>query len=312
MLGRFTTQRMSFRIPPPQPGINEEQSAFKLSTSTHNMTQSEVSFGIDTEELARLYETVCEHQYQTGLVLLDQLKLAPGESVLDVGSGTGKLATYAAGMVGESGRVVGIDPLGARVSIANESARANLSFAVGDAHDLTRFEPASFDVVYLNAVFHWLSDKPEALRQFARVLKPNGRLGITTGSGDHRFPHETVRDRVLARDAYRAYQDGGVKGQAQLVTRKELERYLTDAGFHAGPVTEVPNELCTRDADTMIDFVESSSFGNYLGHLPEDVRARVRQEIAQEYEEFRTANGIRASAIDYLVVATVPSQIPTA
>ncbi|GES60578.1 methyltransferase-domain-containing protein [Aspergillus terreus] len=278
------------------------------------MTRSEVSFGIDSEELARLYETVCEHQYQTGLVLLDQLKLVPGESVLDVGSGTGKLATYAAELVGDSGRVVGIDPLGARVRIANESARAraNLSFAVGDAHDLTRFESASFDVVYLNAVFHWLSDKPEALRQFARVLKPNGRLGITTGSGDHRFPHETVRDRVLARDAYCAYQDGGLKGQAQLVTRKELEGYLADAGFHAGPVTEVPNELCTKDADTMIDFVESSSFGNYLGHLPEDVRALVRQEIVQEYEEFRTANGICASAKDYLVVATVPSQIPTA
>ncbi|KAL5363392.1 S-adenosyl-L-methionine-dependent methyltransferase [Aspergillus floccosus] len=236
----------------------------------------------------------------------------PGENVLDVGAGTGKLATHAAEVVGESGRVVGIDPLDARVRIANESARANLSFAVGNAHDLSRFSPASFDVVYLNAVFHWLTDKPEALRQFARVLKPNGRLGITTGSGDQRFPHETVRDRVLARDTYRAYQDGGAKGQAQLVTKKELEGLLTAGGFHVGPVTELPNVICTRDADTMIDFVESSSFGNYLGHLPEDVRAMVRQEIVQEYEEFRTENGICATATDLLVVATVSSQTPTA
>nr|UBX54510.1 methyltransferase [Aspergillus sp.] len=269
------------------------------------MARTEVSFGIDTEELARLYETVCEHQFQAGLVLLGQLSLAPGEHVLDVGAGTGKLAAHAAEIVGESGRVVGIDPLPARINIANESAQANLSFAVGDAHDLSRFAPASFDVVYLNAVFHWLSDKPEALRQFARVLKPGGRLGITTGSGDHQFPHETVRDRVLARDPYRAYQDGGSKGQAQLVTKKQLEGYLMGAGFHTGPVTEIPNVVCTKDADTMIDFVESSSFGNYLGHLPEDMRAMVRREIVREYEAFRTGDGICADAKELLVVGTL-------
>jgi len=45
--------------------------------------------------------------------------------------------------------------------------------------DLSEFSDASFDVVYLNSVFHWVKDKSRALREISRVLKPSGRLGIS-------------------------------------------------------------------------------------------------------------------------------------
>jgi len=76
--------------------------------------------------------------------------------------------------------VLGLDPLPHRIELAREKTRPNLSFDVGDANDLSMLAQSSFDVVVLNAVFHWLPEKTGPLRQFARVLRSRGRLGIST------------------------------------------------------------------------------------------------------------------------------------
>jgi len=120
-----------------------------------------------------------DRQFKSGQNLISELGVAPGETVLDVGSGTGLLAEFTADTVGITGAVMGIDPLPLRVELATRRSRSNLNFAVGDAKDLSSFPRASFDVVYLNAVFHWLHEKITPLRQFNRVLKAGGRLGIT-------------------------------------------------------------------------------------------------------------------------------------
>src|SRR5262245_32614627 len=147
---------------------------------------STVSLTLDTQELAHHYEQVsAAHQFKAGQMLIAELAVAPGEKVLDVGSGTGLLAEYVAGLVGPTGSVVGIDPLPLRIALAQQKERANLSFTVGTAYDLHEFPEAGFDVVYLNAVLHWLPDKSGPLREISRVLKQGGRLGISTGSKDH-------------------------------------------------------------------------------------------------------------------------------
>ncbi|KAL4897293.1 hypothetical protein BDV59DRAFT_198693 [Aspergillus ambiguus] len=268
------------------------------------MTQPKLD--IDTGELARLYEVVSEHQYRAGMLLLDSLKLGPGERALDVGAGTGRLAVYAAQLVGESGEVVGVDPLPDRIQIASQKSKANLSFAVGDAMDLSRFPPASFDVVYLNAVFHWLPDKQKALREFARVLRPGGRLGIMTGSGDHIYLHQKIKASILSKSQYKKYNSGGSGDAAKLVTKVELEGLLAGAGFEQTELVYTPNVVVTQDGEAMVDFVEASSFGNFLGHLPEDVRATIRGEVVQEYEALRTEEGIRAETKRLLAISASP------
>src|SRR5215831_12166469 len=147
---------------------------------------STVSLTLDTQELAHHYEQVsAAHQFKAGQMLIEKLAVAPGEHVLDVGCGTGLLAEYVAGLVDPTGSVVGIDPLPLRVALARQKEKSNLSFRVGTADDLHDFDKASFDVVYLNAVLHWLPDKLGPLREIYRVLKKGGRLGISTGPKDH-------------------------------------------------------------------------------------------------------------------------------
>jgi ubiquinone/menaquinone biosynthesis C-methylase UbiE len=160
---------------------------------------STVSLTLDTQELAHHYEQVsAAHQFKAGQMLIEELAVAPGEKVLDVGSGTGLLAEYVAGLVGPTGSVVGIDPLPLRIALAQQKGRSNLSFKVGTASDLHEFPAASFDVVYLNAVLHWLPDKLGPLREIYCVLK-KGAGSISTGSKDHPNQLQEIKTSCSAR-----------------------------------------------------------------------------------------------------------------
>ncbi len=104
-----------------------------------------------------------------------------GEAVLDVGCGAGVDTLVAAMMVGPEGKVVGIDltseMLGRARANLEKTSLGNVSFQEGSAEDLP-FPDESFDVVLSNGVINLIPDKPKAVREIFRVLKPNGRLMI--------------------------------------------------------------------------------------------------------------------------------------
>ena len=111
---------------------------------------------------------------------LDLAHVTVGESVLDVGCGTGTLAIAAARRVGETGSVTGVDPSLELLARARKKARrAHVSVTLETAGgERLPFPDASFDVVLSSLVFHHLAHA--ALRSSAlemrRVLKPGGRL----------------------------------------------------------------------------------------------------------------------------------------
>ena len=272
------------------------------------MTSSALSLELDTPDLARHYEQVSkDRQFRAGQVLLERLALRSGERVLDVGCGTGLLAEHAAGVVGERGSVVGVDPLGYRVEIARRKQRPNLQFLVGDAHDLEGLPPGAFDVVYLNAVYHWLKDKPRALARIRHVLASGGRLGISTGSKEHVNQLQDIRRRVLAREPYRNYPEAEA-GFADRVSADELRAQLEGAGFDRVVVDVVPHEQLQPTPEAAIEFAQASSFGNFAGHLPDELARAARADIAAELAALATPAGIRLTSARLVAVASRPSQ----
>src|SRR5579863_4626897 len=111
----------------------------------------------------------------------EHLGLCPGVRVLDVASGKGETAIFLAKQFGC--QVVGVD-FGLR-NVEESNARATaaqvghiVSFIEGDAERLD-FSDASFDAVLCECAFCTFPDKRAAASQFARVLRPGGRVGVS-------------------------------------------------------------------------------------------------------------------------------------
>jgi ubiquinone/menaquinone biosynthesis C-methylase UbiE len=270
---------------------------------------STVSLALDDAKLAQHYEEVSiDRQFESGKVLLRKLRLNAGERVLDVGSGTGLLAEYAADIVGTSGSVEGLDPLPLRIDIARRRSRPNLRFRVGNALDLGNIEDATYDVVYLNAVFHWLPEKLGPLHSFLRILKPGGRLGISTSAIDHVGTLETIRRQVLSAKPYDAYPDVA-RPASHHVTLDELRALFGKVGFDSLSIDLIPNEAVYTNPAAVIDFVQASSFGNFLGHIPAALRDRARADIETELENRRTPQGILVRGTRVIAIAVKPVRV---
>lgn len=104
------------------------------------------------------------------------LDLHAGMRVLDVASGKGDSAVFLAGHFGCE--VVGVDFGPENVKTANARANGLVSFVEGDAERL-HFEDASFDTVICECAFCTFPEKEHAAAEFARVLRPGGRVGLS-------------------------------------------------------------------------------------------------------------------------------------
>jgi len=154
------------------------------------------------------------------------LDLGPGLEVLDVASGTGSSAFHLAQLF--DCRVTGIDLSEANVAGARELAEhaglsAQTSFIVGDAERLP-FADGSFDAVLCECAFCTFPDKTAAAAEFARVLRPGGRVGLSDLT--RRGPLPSELNGLLA----------WIACIADARPIDEYAAYLQAAGFHIDAV----------------------------------------------------------------------------
>ena len=141
---------------------------------------------------SRLYERITGTE-----VTLRRMGLRPGQRVLEVGPGTGRLLIPAAQRVLPGGEAVGIDIQPGMVERLRERARraqvSNLTAILGDAtHPIVSEE--SFDLAFLATTLGEIPDRAAVLAQCFRALKPGGVLSITEMFPDpHYQPRPTVK-----------------------------------------------------------------------------------------------------------------------
>lgn len=164
-------------------------------------------------------------------------RVRPGQSVLDICTGTGALAAGLRARVGPQGRVVGLDLTEAMVVGARRRV-PQVEFVVGDALHLP-FADASFDAASMAFGLRNIADHQGALSEMLRVLRPGGRAVILEFSTVSRYlrPWYTLYNRtvipVVARGllgkagAYQYLTDSIAAFPAPLV----VSRWLREAGF---------------------------------------------------------------------------------
>jgi ubiquinone/menaquinone biosynthesis C-methylase UbiE len=120
-------------------------------------------------------------------------------SVLDIATGTGMVAMYAASKLGANGALVGIDISEGMINIARskvpDAPITNIHFEIGDGEALP-FPQDSFDLILCGSAFIWMKDLHSTLTHWKAHLKPGGKIGFHAFSEDA-FVTGVVAQKVL-------------------------------------------------------------------------------------------------------------------
>jgi arsenite methyltransferase len=178
-----------------------------------------IRLGYDTDLLDRIPAGAVESFAGVGY-FFDLADIARGETVVDLGSGSGMDAFYAAQLTGPSGRVIGVDftieQLTKARRLAADSGQTWVEFREGRIERSPVIDE-SVDCVISNGVINLAPDKSKVFREAARLLKRGGRLAIADIVTEQQLSEGIVCNATLwaaciggahQQDAYRAEIEG--------------------------------------------------------------------------------------------------------
>ncbi len=166
-----------------------------------------------------------------------------GDHVLDLGSGAGNDCFVARAIVGETGKVTGLDFTDAMIDKANENNRKldykNVEFVKGDIEEMP-FPDDSFDVIVSNCVLNLVPDKNKAFAQIMRVLKPGGHFCVSDVVIKGYLPDKLRKNAEM--------YAGCVSGATEMAEYLEIikNQGFKDVKIHKQKKIEIPDEVLNK------------------------------------------------------------------
>lgn len=231
----------------------------------------------------------------------------PHEQVLDIATGTAFVAILAARLVGERGRVVGVDISAGMLDQAAQAVAAagvaNVDLIQADAETLN-LAAGSFDLIVCCNALPYMTDVPAALRLWHSLLRPGGRLAFNCWA-EHSYATGHLLRAIAARHGIRVAVVGQDTG-----TRERCRSVLADAGFVR---SEVLAEFTANffSAEQLEAIPEMAVTNLLYGITPSDAsRLRdLRDEYLSEARSESVRESIDAEVGAYFVLArTIPEK----
>ncbi|HSU04592.1 MAG TPA: methyltransferase domain-containing protein [Acetobacteraceae bacterium] len=221
--------------------------------------------------------------------LLRAARLASGQRVVDIASGTGLAAEAAAAIVGPSGHVVATDISPAMLELAHErlSGLSNASCAREDGQFLT-FPDESFDVVICNMGLMYFPAPARGLSEFHRALRRGGRAAVSVYAGPADFsltPGRTLVGGVLGAIARRVPSRAAEIQELFFFGRDQrLDALFEGAGFkNIEAFTEILRYTLPSFTGYFADIERGAgNTGQEYTALPDEVRHSVREQVRRE------------------------------
>jgi SAM-dependent methyltransferase len=221
---------------------------------------------------------------QWGPVVAAAASVAPGQTVLDVACGTGALTLAAADIVGPSGKVVGLDANPEMLAVALRKP-GSIEWREGTAENLP-FDDASFDAVVSQFGFMFFDDRPRALSEMMRVLKPGGRLAVAVCGAVERSPGYGVfallLDRLFGEDVGNAFRAPFVLGDPEMLTA-----IASEADIKGATVEERNGTVRFKNIAEMVTTERACvwTLGGILDKDQFDLLLREAEEVLRPYAD---------------------------
>jgi Methylase involved in ubiquinone/menaquinone biosynthesis len=232
--------------------VKEKYGAIAQQTKEQNQSSccgsgcgcSNVEFSIMSEDYTKLPGYMPDADLALGCGLPTEFaQIKPGDTVVDLGSGAGNDCFIARSIVGETGRVIGIDMTEAMIEKAKVNAAKlgfkNVEFRLGDI-DTMPIEDSTADVVVSNCVMNLVPNKQKAFSETFRIIKHGGHFSISDIVLQGELTDELRKEATL--------YAGCISGAVQ---KEEYLRIIKEVGFSNITIQkdrkiDIPNEILAK------------------------------------------------------------------
>lgn len=254
-----------------------------------------------TEKMANLFDKLSDTYDEVGVdffqpiaaALLAAMPPQEGERWLDIGCGRGAVLLPAAEAIGPHGLAVGIDISSGMIEHARRFAlhagARNVACHVDDAQSPATVH-GPFDTISSSLVLFFLADPLAALRNWLPLLKPGGRIGVTTfGPADPRWEEVDSVFQPFVSPQMRDARTSGKEGP--FASDQGVETLFTQAGFTNISTHFASINVRFTDAQHWYDFTWSVGQRMMWLAIPEGLRAEVRRNAETILGTFANPDG---------------------
>ena len=226
----------------------------------------------------------------TASFLVESMRLSGGEQLLDVATGTGHVAVAAAQAL-KDGKVTGIDISDGMLQRAKAKAAAlgltNVEFLRRDIEDMG-FADGAFDAATCSFGLFFLPDIEKGLRCISRVIKPGGRLHLTSFAPSMMQPMRGMLNDLLK-------TRHGIETplfSARMDSPEKIAALLEAAGYRDIKIQSAQMGYYLKDSGQWRDILLNTAYRNQFQKLSEEEVERLLDEHLAEVDRLADANGI--------------------
>ena len=240
--------------------------------------------------------------------LIGALGPRPGETVLELGAGTGETGFAAAAILGEDGRLISTDFAPEMVEVARrrgtELVLGNVDHRVIDAERI-ELDSGSVDRVLCQSTYMLVADPAAALAETRRVLREGGRLALSVWGEPEGNPWASIGGTVLVERGHLPRPQPGAPGVFSMANEDRTRALLDGAGFSSVRTEDVPVHFAFRDLDEYEQWIidVGGPFAMAVRGLHEDEREVLRARLREAFVPFAADGGYELPGVALCAVA---------
>ena len=251
--------------------------------------------------------------------LIESAEISIGQTVLDVATGTGQPALTIAKIVGQNGKVIGVDLSPEMIEVAKEEVASSgfintIHFQVVKDESLSMFSDNTFDSVVCRNGLMFMPDTVKALTAFLRVLKPGGKASVTVWSSPDKSPVMAAVMNIVSTHVPDMKQSSPVKpgGPFSIPSVDMLRDYFLKAGFSNFNAEKI--EVTVAQTDTAEQFWQAMTevtgfLAILLSKLPDAKKMAIKNDVIDSLRKIFPSGGpVKFTGELILGTGTKPNQ----